>query len=172
MMSWSSADLSNQLEKMVLHVKSPGSITTRPDFASRAGDTWLIEQVSKMRLTLEWDRSKSSPEGRFKWLELVIESMDSVQEGSSGPSKINHSGLFEVCLSLKSFLSEVIVTYEVQGTVNFNFLCLRNPTAVLLLAFHAVSNAVEIRARSARDINRVSNSKNLLQWTRFKLDVY
>ena len=104
MMSWSSADLLNQFEKIVLQVKSSGSMTTKPDLASRAGDTWLKEQVSKMSFTLEWDKSKSSPEGRFKWLELVIDSMDSVQEGSRGPSNINQRGLLEACLSLQQRL--------------------------------------------------------------------
>ena len=119
MMSWSSTDLSNQFEKIVFQVKSPCSITTRPDLAKRAGETWLIVQVSKISLTLV-DKWRSSPEGRFKWLELVMDSMDSVQEGSRGPSNISHKGLLPACLSL-------IILVKLQAWLSQNYAIFKPP---------------------------------------------
>ena len=119
MMSWSSTDLSNQFEKIVFQVKSPCSITTRPDLAKRAGETWLIVQVSKISLTLV-DKWRSSPEGRFKWLELVMDSMDSVQDGSRGPSNISHKGLLPACLSL-------IILIKLQAWWSQNYAIFKPP---------------------------------------------
>ena len=119
MISWSSTDLSNQFEKIVFQVKSPCSITTRPDLAKSAGETWLIVQVSKISLTLV-DKLRSSPEGRFKWLELVMDSMDSVQEGSRGPSNISHKGLLPACLSL-------IILVKLQAWWSQNYVIFKPP---------------------------------------------
>lgn len=65
---------------------------------------------------------------------------------SEWPSYILTSHIKGGSNNKKATRGKIHTTHKVQGTVNFYFLWPRNSTAVLLLAFQAGSNAVEIRA--------------------------